>query len=256
MHIFRNTDTWTAYRKQLSPYHSLGIVMTMGALHQGHLSLIQKSMSENDKTLVTLFVNPTQFDDMKDYQDYPNQWEQDITYLKQINVDYLLAPHAQQMHSKDDHFHVIEQQFSQKLCGLSRHGHFSGVLTVVMKLLQLAQAHRAYFGEKDYQQYTLIKMMVESFFVPTEVIVCPTIRDENGLALSSRNQHLSQTGRIQAGIFAHILHTTPDLSEVRKKLSAASIKIDYLAEYYGRRFAAVFIEDIRLIDNIDIKSYF
>ena len=135
------------------------------------------------------------------------------------------------------------------LCGQSRPGHFDGVLTVVMKFLQLAQAHKAYFGEKDYQQLKLIQGMAKAFFIPTEIVACPIVRDDHGLAYSSRNLRLSDQARKKANTFAKIIRQYKDLDQAKQALMDENINIDYLEEHFSRRFAAVNINNIRLIDN-------
>ena len=252
MKIVTNINQWQSVRKSLPSDKSVGVVMTMGALHKGHLSLIKQSQKENDITIVTIFLNPTQFNNSNDFTNYPKTWQQDVEYLQNANIDFLLAPTKDDIYPDDYNYQISEKNLSNILCGKSRPGHFDGVLTIVMKLLQLAQADRAYFGEKDYQQLYLIKAMVEAFFISTEIIGCPIIREDDGLAFSSRNLRLSQKGRKKAQIFANIFKNSKTLKEIKQFLEAEDIKIDYLEEHFGRRFAAVYIEGVRLIDNLEI----
>ncbi|MBL6735096.1 MAG: pantoate--beta-alanine ligase [Shewanellaceae bacterium] len=249
MKVYNDINAWLSMRKELSTHLSLGVVMTMGALHEGHLSLMRQSKQENDRTLVTIFVNPTQFDNKNDLQKYPKTWESDCDLLQQVEIDYLLAPRVSHIYPAHDYFYMNENHFSQQLCGLSRPNHFQGVLTIVLKLLNLAQAQRAYFGEKDYQQAKLIQKMTQCFFLPTQIILHPTIRDPDGLALSSRNTRLSETGREKATFFARLLKTEKSVLNMKHQLELEGIQVDYLEEIGQHRFGAVWIEDIRLIDN-------
>ncbi len=238
--------------KDLKNKHSIGFVPTMGALHQGHISLIQQSQKENGLTVVSIYVNPTQFNDPKDFEKYPSNLEADIDLLKQLKVDYLFNPSYEQIYPDDFEYVVFEKTLSQKLCGQSRPGHFDGVLTIVLKLLNIVQAHHAYFGEKDFQQFSLIKKMAEAFFIPTQIKLCPTVRDQKGLALSSRNVRLSPHGFIKAQFFAETLKSKRTKKEVWDQLKSSGIEIDYLEEFDDRRFAAVRIENVRLIDNVTL----
>jgi len=254
MKIFKDIYEWTTFRKSLSPDKSLGVVMTMGALHDGHFSLIKRSKAENDYTLSTIFVNPTQFD-RKDYLDnYPVTLNSDIAGLEKLNTDFLLLPDFEQIYPDNYTYKVCESEFSKILCGASRKGHFDGVLTVVMKLLHIADADRAYFGEKDYQQYHLIKKMAEAFFMNTEIIGCDIVREKDGLAMSSRNMRLTENGRKLATFYAKAIRQNKGLEEIKVHLESNGVKVDYLEERFGRRFAAVFIDNVRLIDNFDTKE--
>jgi pantoate--beta-alanine ligase len=178
---------------------TLGFVPTMGALHEGHLSLVRRSGSENDRTLVSIFVNPTQFDDPADLARYPRTLDADLAALRAEETDFVLLPRAEDFYRDGFQYRVTESRLSTILEGVHRPGHFDGVLTVVMKLLQVAQPDRAYFGEKDWQQLTLVRGMVEAFFVPVMVVACPTVREADGLALSSRNRNLVPSDRQRAG---------------------------------------------------------
>lgn len=237
--------------KTLAP-PSIGFVPTMGALHTGHISLVQKSQEQNLVTVVSIFVNPNQFTSAEDLQKYPRTIEQDMILLNNANVDYLFLPNAQDMYRDDFNYAVVEKEKNGVLCGVSRPGHFSGVLTVVLKLLQIVQPTRAYFGEKDFQQLEIIRGMVDAFFIPTEIVNVPTLRDESGLALSSRNSRLSAEGLKKAQMFAQILKSSSTLEQAVAELSQNNIPIDYLEDLWGRRFAAVTIENVRLIDNVPL----
>ncbi len=229
---------------------SIGFVPTMGALHQGHISLIKQSKKENKTTVVSIFLNATQFNNKEDLEKYPTSLSQDITLLEKQEVDYLFLPDYPSIYPDNYNYRVVEDKVSSTLCGKSRPGHFDGVLTVVLKLFNIIKPHRAYFGEKDYQQYKLIKGMVDALFLDVELISCPIIRDQEGLALSSRNNRLSSQGLLKAHTFARVFSQKKSISEIERELSNENIKIDYLEEWSERRFAAVEIENVRLIDNV------
>src|SRR5262249_29466052 len=161
-------------------------VPTMGALHEGHLSLVKRSRVENDRTLVSIFVNPTQFDDPADFDAYPRTVKRDLALLEAAGVDFVLLPGAGDMYVDGFRYRVSEPEVSTILEGEHRPGHFGGMLTVVLKLLNIAAAERAYFGEKDWQQLSLVRGMADAFFLPTAIVACPTVRESTGLALSSR----------------------------------------------------------------------
>jgi pantoate--beta-alanine ligase len=249
--IWSVLNQWSQERRKIGAA-SLGFVPTMGALHEGHLSLIKKSQSENSQTLVSLFVNPTQFNDPKDLANYPRPFEYDLNLLTEAGVDHLLMPNAEAMYPDHYRFQITEKDFSQHLCGQHRPGHFSGMLTVVLKLINLAQATKAYFGEKDYQQYLLIRDMVQALFLPTEIVACPTIRAGDGLALSSRNQLLTAEQRQRAPLLAKLLRECADPREAIHRLQESGFEVDYVEDWQGRRFGAAHLGKVRLIDNIEI----
>lgn len=247
---FNSIIEWQNYLNEVDG--SIGFVPTMGALHDGHLSLVQKSMQENDHTLVSIFVNPTQFNNPDDLENYPNLIEEDLNKLQKIGVDFVFMPSAQEIYIDDYAFKVTEDELSKKLCGAHRPGHFDGVLTVVLKLLIISQACKAYFGEKDFQQFSLIQRMTQAFFLPTEIISCPTIREEDGLAMSSRNLRLSKNAREKAANIYKLITSNLNKNEIIDKLNADGFKTDYLEDIDNRRYIATTIEGIRLIDNVKI----
>lgn len=257
--VFRDLEEWRSFRASPDFFgelsgQTLGFVPTMGALHEGHASLVRKSASENSKTLVSIFVNPTQFNDPKDLEKYPRTLEKDLGVLAQAGADYLIFPTFEGMYRDGYRYQVIEKEFSKLLCGAHRPGHFDGVLTVVMKLLNLAQARRAYFGEKDYQQLELVRGMADSFFLPVEIIGCPTLREKDGLAMSSRNVNLTANERELAPTLARELRKKGTPEEIRARLQAHGFRVDYIEEHKGRRFAAAFLGSVRLIDNISLAE--
>ncbi len=231
---------------------SVGFVPTMGALHEGHLSLIRKSKEENDVTVVSIFVNPTQFNDKSDFENYPTTIDDDINKLNNENIDFLFLPNYNEIYSDNYRYTITENDFSKQLCGAYRSGHFDGVLTIVMKLLNIVQADVAYFGKKDYQQYLLIKGMAEALFINTEIIPVKTEREKDGLALSSRNIRLSESEREKATLFPTLLNSKQSCAEIENLLIANSFKVDYIKEIDGRRFGAVHLGNVRLIDNVKI----
>ncbi len=179
---------------------SIGFVPTMGALHEGHLSLIRRAKDENDVTVVSIFVNPTQFAEGEDFEKYPRDTEGDKEKLQKIGIDYLFLPEATSLYPQGYSTYVNVEGLSDKLCGKFRPGHFQGVATIVCKLFNLIRPNRAYFGQKDYQQILIIQKMIEDLNFDIELIPCPTIRDEDGLAMSSRNAYLNEKERKAATV--------------------------------------------------------
>ena len=177
---------------------SVGFVPTMGALHKGHISLIERSKQENDYTIVSIFVNPTQFLPGEDYEKYPRRYEADKKICEVAGVDILFMPKAKEMYHKDEVALFAPKVKGYILEGYCRPGHFNGVLQVVNKLLHLSRPTRAYFGKKDAQQLYLVRQMVRDFFMDVEIVPCEIVRESDGLALSSRNLYLSQEERKEA----------------------------------------------------------
>lgn len=252
MRCFYNLQEWQAFRKDLPKDQSIGFVPTMGNLHAGHASLYQRSKAENQISLASLFINPTQFNQAEDFRLYPRTLEQDLKLLEELGVDYCILPDEQAMYPDGYTYQVQETDLSLKMEGSHRPGHFTGMLTVVLKLLNLAQPHRAYFGEKDYQQYCLIKNMIKAFFLNIEIIPCATIRENSGLAFSSRNNRLSKEEKNLADTFAQIFHGKHSLPSIQEALEKAGIEVDYIEDHDQRRYAAVKIGSVRLIDNYQL----
>ena len=229
----------------------IGFVPTMGALHQGHASLLKKARSENQLTILSVFVNPTQFNNPNDLTDYPKTFEHDLSIAKNENVDILFYPKYEDIYADNYRYRLTENEFSKKLCGAHRPGHFDGVLTVVLKLLMLTQADNAYFGEKDYQQLKLVQDMAKALFVETKIVGCPTFRELSGLAMSSRNLRLSPKALEKASMIYQTIKNS-SANESFEKLKSVGFDVDYVEEYFGRRFAAASLEGVRLIDNVEI----
>lgn len=244
---------WQA-RRSLLAGKRIGFVPTMGALHAGHASLVERCRAENDVVAVSLFVNPTQFNDPKDLGRYPRTLEADLDLLRRLGTGEVLMPTADELYPDGYLFRVTCERLTAEMEGRHRPGFFDGVMTVVMKLLHLAGAGRAYFGEKDFQQLAVVKAMAADFFLPTEIIGCPTVRAENGLALSSRNALLSEAGREKAAWIHRALTGAASPAAAREMLEANGFVVDYVEEHWGRRFAAAFLEGVRLIDNVPVTE--
>ncbi len=257
---------------------SVGLVPTMGALHQGHLSLIKKAIEDNDQVVVSIFVNPTQFNNTEDLEKYPRNLEKDIATIQTLSDNIaIFAPAISEMYEGAPTSGNYDFQGLDKVMeGAFRPGHFQGVATIVEKLFRLVHPTRAYFGEKDYQQILIIKNMVSQKKLPVTLVPCPIIREASGLAMSSRNQRLSAEGREKASFIYKVLqevkeHFTtdsfPDLEIFVKEQFAK--KPEFEVEYFlivdentlqqtyekkehtpYRAFIAVYIEGVRLIDNL------
>lgn len=260
---------------------SIGFVPTMGALHDGHKSLMLKSVEKCDKTVISIFVNPIQFGPSEDLDKYPRTLEADCELANAAGVDLVFAPSAKEMYgeghllSNDFLTYVIPPYFYiDKLCGKSRTGHFDGVCTVVNKLFNIVQPDFAFFGEKDAQQLIIIRKMVKDLNIPIEVVGCPIIREESGLALSSRNKYLSQSDKEEALVLSKILFNIKNcykkgitdvsaLKETAFSYLNKNHELEYLnirdndtldeksqADDNSRVFIALKIKNVRLIDNI------
>lgn len=259
---------------------SIGFVPTMGYLHEGHLSLVRESRKTTDKTVVSIFVNPTQFGPQEDFQDYPRDLKRDIALLEELGVNYVFAPTVEEMYPSGYKTYVEVTQLQDKLCGRSRPGHFRGVCTIVLKLFNIIQPDWAFFGQKDAQQAIIIKKMVNDLNLEIKFKVLPIVRDKDGLALSSRNTYLSPEQRQAALVLYQSLQLAQRLfSEGERKTSVIKqamaelirqeplAKIDYVEIVEMENFEeisfisdkalvalAVFIGPIRLIDNIILSE--
>ena len=271
-------------RQHTSRWHfegqTIGLVPTMGALHDGHLSLIKIAQQKCNRVIATIFVNPRQFLPDEDFEEYPRDENRDIEKLVAMGVDLLFAPNASEMYQPDASTTVVISKLTDCLCATSRPGFFDGVGTVVTKLLIQALPDIAIFGEKDYQQLLIIKRLARDLDIPAQIIGAPTIREADGLAVSSRNVYLSQNNRETASNVFKILKKTATTialgndilvacEEARSELIFAGFSgIDYFEarhsktleliekfETSGRLFAAVWLGSTRLIDNLEIKDY-
>jgi pantoate--beta-alanine ligase len=254
MSVIVSLSDWRQVRDELPGDATLGFVPTMGALHEGHLSLIRRSRAECDRTVVSVFVNATQFNDPRDLEAYPRCLADDAEMAEHEGADWVLAPPHGAIYADGYRFRVTEREASAVMEGAHRPGHFDGVLTVVLKLLGIVRPHRAYFGEKDYQQYALIRDMCRALFVGVKIVVCPTVRDPDGLALSSRNRLLSPAARERAALFPRLLASDRPLEAVVGELEASGFAVDYVVDRDGRRFGAVHLDGVRLIDNVALVA--
>ena len=198
-------DMQQTTRNFMRQSQSIGFVPTMGFLHEGHMSLVQKAKEQNDCVIMSVFVNPLQFGPNEDFDRYPRDLKRDEELAEKAGVDVLFYPHVNEMYPKERTTYLTVKERVDTLCGESRPGHFDGVATVVMKLLQIVQPDKAYFGMKDAQQVAVIKGLVDDFNVPVEIVPCPIVREKDGLAKSSRNVYLTPTERAEAVILSRTL---------------------------------------------------
>jgi pantoate--beta-alanine ligase len=282
MLIFNKKSDLSAFLSPLTHQNkSIGFVPTMGALHDGHLSLLKKSLEENDVTVMSIFVNPTQFNNADDLEKYPRTLEEDVKKMGKISDSIIVyAPSVSDIYegntvSESFEYDGLEHQME----GQHRPGHFDGVGTIVKRLFEIINPTTAYFGEKDFQQLQIVKKLVERYAIPVQIIGCPIFREANGLAMSSRNERLSENARKKAALIFEIL--THAKSYFTSKSIAETIQFvqnefkkhpEFELEYFEiadettllsaeskeiekkyRGFIAVFIEKIRLIDNISLN---
>lgn len=203
----------------------VGLVPTMGALHEGHLSLIRAARAETDVVVVSIFVNPTQFGPNEDYDRYPRDLTKDLGLVDQAGGDLIFNPSAEEMYAPDRSTWVEVEGLTEGLCGRSRPGHFRGVCTVVTKLVAICQPERAYFGEKDAQQLAVIQRMVRDLNIRVEIVPCPIVREEDGLAMSSRNVRLTPEARAQAPALHRALQAARAAVEKGERSAAALERI-------------------------------
>ena len=223
----------------------LGLVPTMGALHEGHLSLVRAAKAECDIAAVSIFVNPTQFGPNEDFSKYPRTFEQDCALLEREGVDLIFAPTVDDMYPAGASTFVLVEGVSERLDGASRPGHFRGVTTVVSKLFHIVCPHKAFFGQKDAAQVAVLRKMVRDLNCPLQLVVCPIVREPDGLAMSSRNRYLSEKERQQALVLQRAL------GEVDKRAAAGEKKSSTLIEAARRVFASepdVRIDYVAIVD--------
>ena len=258
---------------------SIGFVPTMGALHDGHISLMRSARKENDELIVSIYLNPTQFDNNDDFDKYPRQLDEDLEIIRKENADVVFAPSNEEMYPNGFCTNVRQNRLTEALCGRVRLGHFNGVTTIVTKLFNIIKPDRAYFGQKDYQQSAVIKRLVADLNMNVDIKVCPTVREEDGLALSSRNKRLNLEERQSAlCLYDSLLKARAmfdsnirDTKNIMKEMTSVikktkHTKIDYvsivnertleeLSLIDGKALAAVavWIGNTRLIDNIILE---
>ncbi|MCA1965550.1 MAG: pantoate--beta-alanine ligase [Flavobacterium sp.] len=282
MLIFNKKSDLSAFLSPLIKQNkSIGFVPTMGALHQGHLSLLKNSLSENDVTVMSIFVNPTQFNNAEDLDKYPRTLDRDVQIMQDLsNKIIVYAPEVADIYegntvSENFDYDGLENQME----GKHRPRHFDGVGTIVKRLFEIVQPNKAYFGEKDFQQLQIVKKLVSKHNIPVEVIGCPIHREANGLAMSSRNERLSESAREKAAVIYQILNTAKDFFQNHSAEETTTFvenefekHPEFQLEYFEiadeatllpvsekesnkkyRGFIAIFIENIRLIDNISLN---
>ncbi len=228
----------------------LGLVPTMGALHEGHASLIRAARAECATVVVTIFVNPIQFDRPEDLERYPRSLDVDARLCESLEVDFIFAPSVAEMYPRPLECKVEVGRLTDHLCGKFRPGHFSGVATVVLKLFEIVQADRSYFGEKDAQQLAVIRRLVSDFNVPTTVVGVPTVREADGLALSSRNQRLDPSERQLAPALYHALQAVK--RAIESGVTSAS-ELKRLASDRIPSDARLRLEYFEIVDPVDFQ---
>jgi pantoate--beta-alanine ligase len=276
MEVFKKISEVQSYVAQKrSNGMTIGFVPTMGALHEGHISLVKRAVSENNLTIVSIFVNPIQFNNPDDLAKYPRVLDKDLGMLDQADVNAVFVPDTKEMYPEPVNRHYEFGSLAEVMEGAFRPGHFNGVAIVVHKLFDIVTPDRAYFGEKDYQQLMIIKAMVTNLEIPVEIIACPISREMDGLAMSSRNARLSREMRSAAPFIYQQLQlavqksTTMTAEDLERFISDSfenheNLNLEYFVvadgdtlqpvrgtitpNAYG--FIAVFAGDIRLIDNI------
>ena len=279
MKVLKSKKTLIDYvERQREMGKKIGFAPTMGALHQGHLSLYKAAKKENDEVISSIFVNPTQFNNPDDFQKYPKTLEKDLELLEKAGVDAVYVPNVEEMYpdglnSKKYDFDGLENEMEGKY----RPGHFDGVGTIVEELFRQVQPHNAYFGEKDYQQLAIIKKMVEKIKLPVKIHGVPTLREEDGLAMSSRNVRLTETQRKEATIIYETLTKVKEwfkvisLEEIKQKVTDIFRNSNFKLEYFVianeetlkeanaidedkeyRAFIVAYADTVRLIDNMHL----
>jgi pantoate--beta-alanine ligase len=255
----KTSRTIDALREELRSARSgsIGLVPTMGSLHDGHLSLLRAAREECDTVVMSLFVNPTQFGDEHDLASYPRDEERDLALAQDAGVDLVFAPSTEEMYPPGFQTWVEVTELGSTLEGRFRPGHFRGVATVVLKLFSIIRPDRAYFGQKDAQQAEVIRRMIQDFALEIELRVLPTVRDDDGLALSSRNVLLSPQERRRALVLSRAL-ATKDPDAARELLAQSNgVLVDYIevADFHPRVLAgAVRVGTTRLIDNVVLEE--
>jgi pantoate--beta-alanine ligase len=277
----KKSDLGAFLRPFIKQNKSIGFVPTMGALHKGHLSLLKKSLTENNITVMSIFVNPTQFNNTEDLDKYPRTLKRDVQIMQDLSNSIIVyAPDVEDIYegntvSENFEYDGLENQME----GKHRPGHFDGVGTIVKRLFEIVQPNKAYFGEKDFQQLQIVKKLVSKYNIPVEVIGCPIHRETNGLAMSSRNERLSETAKENAAIIYQILNNSKEIfktNSTEETINWVENEFkkhpEFQLEYFEiadeatlipvseketnkkyRGFIAIFIENIRLIDNISLN---
>jgi pantoate--beta-alanine ligase len=281
MQIINTIKEMQAFTKALKAEgKTVGFVPTMGALHEGHMSLLRRSIEENDVTVASIFINPTQFGPSEDFNRYPKDHKADMEKISTLNVEVVFLPDVSEIYPKGFSTFIYVGGIGSILCGASRPDHFNGVATIVTKLFNIVMPDRAYFGQKDFQQTVVIKKLVKELGFDIDIVACPIIREDDGLAMSSRNSYLSDEERksalilnkaLQYGETLMVSGKEDNISSVKDKIAAliksdTLVKIDYV-EIVGTQYLekiqevklpaaiciAVNIGNTRLIDNIIVQ---
>jgi pantoate--beta-alanine ligase len=248
--VFEKTAALQAHLENLiSTGKTIGFVPTMGALHRGHLSLIRESKKDNDITVCSIFINPTQFNNPDDLKKYPRQFEQDIELLTKRDCDVVFHPNVEEMYPEPPTDIFDFGQLDKVMEGAYRPGHFNGVATVVKRLFEIVRPNRAYFGLKDYQQLVIIHKMTKDNNLPVEIVPCEIVRERNGLAMSSRNQLLTEAQRKQATL----LYKTLKLVKVRAGFTTIA-EIRKFVEKQFRKSSHIKLEYFEIVDMYSLRT--
>lgn len=243
MEILRTKNDLRLWRKEVVKHQRLGFAPTMGALHDGHISLIRASKRDNEKTLISIFVNPTQFGVNEDFDKYPRDEHSDIELCKKSGVDALFLPKIAEMYESGSEIDIIPpKNLSTSFEGGLRSGHFNGVLRVVLKFFNLIRPNNAYFGQKDAQQLLIIKKMVSDLFLPINIVPCPIVRDSNGLALSSRNAYLKEDS------YKDALKIPSAINAVRKAYEGGEVDCKILENIALKHLEPLKIDYCKIVD--------
>lgn len=279
MFIFNSIETTFTYLGcELQNGKSIGFVPTMGALHEGHIELVRRARAENQVVVCSIFVNPIQFNNPEDFAKYPITIEEDLRKLFDVGCDVVFNPTAKEMYPEPDHSVFDFGDLERVMEGAFRPGHFNGVAVVVKKLLEIVRPHKAYFGEKDYQQLLIVTELVRQLNMPTEIVPCAIVREADGLAMSSRNLRLSAQERALAPVIYKTLcraakmakeTSIPEIASwVKQQIEANQMTLEYFeiaessslqavqhleSEKKHRAFIAAFLGPVRLIDNIPFE---
>lgn len=279
MQIIQDISLTKSLCHSLKQEGTLGFVPTMGYLHEGHLSLVKQSVKENPNTIVSIFVNPSQFGQNEDLATYPRDLERDVELLKECGVEYVFNPNAQAIYPDGFDTWVVPDKLAGVLCGKSRPGHFRGVATVVLKLLNITNPDHMYMGIKDYQQLRILKQMIIDLHLDCDIVACPIVREADGLAMSSRNSYLNPDERKRAlslyqGLLrARELYAQGErdcgliINTIKENIQDSGGRIDYIecvdplslqsvsdAKDDTRMMLAVYFGKTRLIDNMALKA--
>lgn len=247
--IAKTTDELKSLINAIPSGRSIGLVPTMGFLHAGHLSLVHRAREENDVVVMSIFLNPTQFGPQEDLDSYPRDFKGDVEKAMEAGVDIIFAPTPEVMYPEGYETYVeVTGDRTKVLCGKTRPGHFRGVTTVLTKLFHLTRANRAYFGLKDAQQFSVVRRMVEDLNFPIEVIPCPIVRDEDGLALSSRNAYLSLEERQEA------LVLNRSLRQARELVAAGEHDAETILNAVRHAIEASPLADVEYVEMVDLNT--